>query len=140
MGLPADTQKMYGYGASREVVIDRPFAVGRFVVTVAQWKWFSKQNDARSTWMKDYAWMVKGRDGDPARNVSFEAANIYAQWLSSLTGKPYRLISEAQWEYCSYTNLGMDTSTEVGTDWGLREIYEKQWCADIWHDDYNRRT
>jgi sulfatase modifying factor 1 len=31
--------------------------------------------------------------------VSFEDATAYAEWLGKQTGKPYRLPSEAEWEY-----------------------------------------
>jgi formylglycine-generating enzyme required for sulfatase activity len=33
--------------------------------------------------------------------VSFEDAKAYADWLSAQTGEPYRLLSEAEWEYAA---------------------------------------
>ena len=32
-------------------------------------------------------------------NVSWEAAHDYLYWLGQKTDKPYRLLSEAEWEY-----------------------------------------
>jgi len=40
-----------------------------------------------------------GVDGYPAGSVHFVAAHQYCQWLSKLTGKKFRLPTEAEWEY-----------------------------------------
>jgi formylglycine-generating enzyme required for sulfatase activity len=32
-------------------------------------------------------------------SINWSDANAYANWLSRKTGKPYRLLSEAEWEY-----------------------------------------
>jgi formylglycine-generating enzyme required for sulfatase activity len=34
-------------------------------------------------------------------NVSWDDARQYVAWLSRRTGKPYRLLSEAEWEYAA---------------------------------------
>ena len=40
-----------------------------------------------------------GRGHRPVINVSWDDAQAYVAWLSQRTGKPYRLPSEAEWEY-----------------------------------------
>ena len=75
-----------------KVTIKAPFAVGRFAVTFAEW-------DAAGLSHKpgDQGW---GRGRRPVINVSWEDAKAYASWLSQKTGKAYRLLCEAEWEYC----------------------------------------
>ena len=54
--------------------------------------------DHSATWEDDF----EGRpaaDNMPVVNVSWEDASAYAAWLSQRTGKPYRLPSEAEFEY-----------------------------------------
>ena len=34
-------------------------------------------------------------------NISWEDAKAYVSWLSRKTGKPYRLLSESEWEYAA---------------------------------------
>jgi formylglycine-generating enzyme required for sulfatase activity len=54
------------------------------------------------------------RGSNPVVCVSWIAADAYALWLSRKTGKPYRLLSEAEWEYSA--RAGAATQYSYGDD------------------------
>ena len=79
----------------RHEVTVRRFAMARFATTFDA---FGVYCDAvEREWPGDERW---GRGLRPVINVSWEEAEAYAAWLSDQTNAPYRLPSEAAWEYC----------------------------------------
>ncbi|MXX10374.1 MAG: formylglycine-generating enzyme family protein [Nitrospira sp. SB0677_bin_15] len=97
-----------------EVMISRPFAVGKYEVTFAEWD-ACRAADGCTHQPNDMFW---GRGTRPVINVSWEDAQEYVKWLSHKTGKPYRLLSEAEWEYVA--RAGTTTKywwgNEIGTN------------------------
>ncbi|WP_129268006.1 SUMF1/EgtB/PvdO family nonheme iron enzyme [Bradyrhizobium betae] len=99
-----------------KVVVREPLAVGRFEVTRDQFAAFvaasgykagdrcftfeqnvPKERENRSFLMPGYA-----QEGNhPAVCISWTDAQAYVDWLSKTTGKPYRLLSEAEFEYAA---------------------------------------
>lgn len=100
------------------VGIGYPFALGRFPVTVGQWRQFARATGWES--MSDTDWAAPGfRQGDdhPVVGVSWSDAQKYLAWLSEKTGQLYRLPSEAEWEYAcrAGTHTAFSFGDEIGT-------------------------
>ena len=74
-----------------EVTISRPFAVSKYEVTFEDYDRFTDPDK-----VDDEGW---GRGRRPVMRVSWNDAKEYVSWLSAQTGEPYRLLSEAEWEY-----------------------------------------
>jgi formylglycine-generating enzyme required for sulfatase activity len=77
-----------------EVTIVRPFAVSKFVVTFADWDACVSVGGCPQVSDSDM-----GRGNKPVVNTTWDDARQYAAWFSRMTGKPYRLLTEAEWEY-----------------------------------------
>jgi formylglycine-generating enzyme required for sulfatase activity len=79
------------------VVFPRSFAISKFEITFDDWDACATYGDCRTD-VSDSGW---GRGTQPVVNVSWDDAKTYAKWLSRMTGRPYRLLSEAEWEYAA---------------------------------------
>jgi formylglycine-generating enzyme len=117
------------------VSIAKPFAIGRYEITVGQYRAFAKATrraDGPNCWIynpsdnykfeetlgvtwRSFAMLDhKLREDEPISCVSWDDATAYVQWLSAKTGKKYRLPSEGEWEYAA--RAGSKTSRFWGDD------------------------
>ncbi len=136
------------------VTIPRPFAAGRSEVTQAEWEAVMGSNPSR----------FKGAR-NPVERGSWNDALEFARKLSAKTGKRYRLLSEAEWEYIARANTntkwfcgsnescvgsvawyGSNSSGEThpigqksANGFGIYDLHGNvwEWTEDCYHDSYN---
>ncbi len=108
-----------------EVAIEYPFAVGKYEVTFAEWDACVAAGGCTHL-PKDVGW---GRGTRPVINVSWNDAQQYVRWLSRETGKSYRLLSEAEWEYMA--RAGTTTKYPWGNEIGANKA-NCDGCGSQW--------
>jgi formylglycine-generating enzyme required for sulfatase activity len=94
-----------------QVTITKPFAVSRFELTYNEWDTCVAYGDCAEGIPDSF-----GRGQRPVSNVTWDDAQHYSAWLSKMTGKPYRLLTEAEYEYA--TRAGTQTAYPWGDDIG----------------------
>jgi formylglycine-generating enzyme required for sulfatase activity len=146
-----------------KVTIAKPFAVGRFTVTFDEWDACVADGGCK-TKPSDKGW---GRGRMPVINVNWsDVANEYLPWLSKKSGKSYRLLTEAEWEYAARAGTttkyfwgdeigkGNANCDGCGSQWDYKQtapvgsfksnafgLYDMhgnvwQWVEDAWLPDY----
>lgn len=109
MGSPAtELGKQRSEQPQHRVAIAKPFVVSKFEQTFAEWDACAAHGDCRAD--VDDGGLGRGRR--PVVNVSFEDAQRYVAWLAKISGKPYRLLTEAEYEYAA--RAGMQTAYPWG--------------------------
>ena len=145
---------LQGSGATDEkpvhtVTIARPFGVGTYEVTQGEWRALMGTNPS---------WFTGERN--PVERVSWRDAKDFARELSARTGKAYRLLSEAEWEYMARAGsstkypwgnaisrsrarygrangtvpVGSYAPNAYGAYDTVGNVWE--WVEDCWHDSY----
>lgn len=97
------------------VGIEHSFALGRYPVTVGEWRQFAQATGWESK--LDVDWNAPGFKQDerhPVVCVTWHDAQLYLQWLGEKTGQHYRLPSEAEWEYAC--RAGTHSAFSFGDD------------------------
>ena len=139
MGSPPDEEdRDDDEGPQHRVTISKPFAVGKYEVTRGEFAKFVAETyhstgnscvtdefggrDERS----DRGWQNPGfvqADRHPVACVNWHDAQAYVRWLSKKTGKRYRLLTEAEWEYTARAG------TRTRFHWGDSESENQARCG-----------
>ena len=153
---PGERGRTDNEGPVHRVTINYPLAVGVYEVTFSEWDYCVEQNGCSAR--DDEGW---GHGRRPVVNMTSGDANSYVGWLSRETGKPYRLLSEAEWEYVARAGtttpyhfgdtisanqanykgvFGRTTPTGFfpANDFGLHDMHGNvwEWVEDCWHGNY----
>jgi formylglycine-generating enzyme required for sulfatase activity len=159
MGSPlSESGRGSDEGPQREVVVSRPLAVGKFEVTFAEWDACVAAGGCSHRPSDNGG----GRGRQPVVDVNWNDAQQYVRWLSQRTGRRYRLLTEAEWEYAarsgtttpyafgatispSQANHGesrLSRTQPVGSHpanaWGLHDMHGNvwEWVQDCWRQTY----
>jgi len=163
MGSPLSEPGRYpNEGPQHQVTIAAALAVSRYEVTAANWNTCVAVGDCPPV-------SDGGFPGgqQPVINVSYDEAKHYAAWLTEMTGKTYRLLTEAEWEYAARAGTtsiyywGDDVGTNnadclhCGSQWDGKQpapvgsfnpnkfgLYDMagnvwQWTEDCYHTSYD---
>src|SRR5215213_2793111 len=101
------SKRDYDESPAHKVKVTKPFLMGAAEVTNAQYEQFDPAHKR-----------LRGRDGvskaddEPVTFVTWQQAVAYCEWLSKKEGKPYRLPTEAEWEYAC--RAGTETPFNTG--------------------------
>jgi hypothetical protein len=138
-----------------KVMIAAPFAIGRAPVTRGQFAAFVAATNrdmsggadgwTGSGWKHDaeFSWRNPGiaqQDDHPVVCANWRDVVAYAAWLSQQTGKGYRLLSEAEWEFCcrATTTSAYNTGISITQEQANFGQYEKgttpvgKYGANLW--------
>jgi formylglycine-generating enzyme required for sulfatase activity len=112
MGSPATETGHEGYeDPQHEVTIAKRFAVSKFDLTFADWDACVSVGGCPQVGDSKM-----GRGARPVVNVTWDDAQHYVAWFSKMTGQPYRLLTEAEWEYAA--RAGSKTAYYWGDELG----------------------
>jgi formylglycine-generating enzyme len=89
MGSPISEAERSANETQHKVTLTKGFYMGVYTLTRAQWKEFMGQDHSN----------VEGDNNSPVDNEGWDDCQEFIKKLQEKDGKPYRLPTEAEWEY-----------------------------------------
>jgi formylglycine-generating enzyme required for sulfatase activity len=165
MGSPDSEADRDDNETQHQVTISKPYYLGKYPVTQAQWQQVMGNNPSH----------FKGDKLLPVESVSWDDTQSFCLKLKEITQAPFGIPTEAQWEYACRAGTttpfhfgsqlngrqaNCDGTVPYGTDmkgpylketsavgtypanaWGLYDMHGNvwEWCSD-WHGDYPTRS
>jgi len=130
----------------------KEFSLGKYEVTVREFGQFVKATNypvptecrhELDGWFKRASkgnWETNAlntSDFQPVVCINWQSAKAYVDWLAKETGKPYRLPSEAEWEYAA--RAGTTTDYYFGDDKDGTKVCEYANTADLYGENILQR-
>ena len=126
--LRTDKDALANEVPQHQVTIVEPFAVSKFELAFDEWDTCVAYGDCPQGVTDNGL----GRGRQPVFNVTWDDAQRYVAWLSKMTGKTYRLLSEAEYEYA--TRAGTTTIYPWGDEIGKNNAACIS-CGSKWDTD-----
>jgi formylglycine-generating enzyme required for sulfatase activity len=83
-----------------QVTFNQEFSIGKYEVTFLEYDYYVWDEIRSGNKSIEFPLdQGRGRYNKPVGNVSWDDAKVYLKWLSKKTKKPFRLPTEAEWEY-----------------------------------------
>ncbi len=161
MGAPEGEEGSRSYERPQHKVRVSPFLMGKYPVTQAQWRAIASLPQVERELESEPSYF-KG-DNCPVESISWYDVIEFCKRLPRVTGRDYRLPSEAEWEYAcragtttpfnfgetisadlaNYAQASRGRTTPVGrfqvaNAFGLYDMHGLvwEWCEDDWHSNY----